>query len=406
MESLMTPIPSHSSRLTMPRHAPEVLLLLLGAVALTPLSVLARDDAGDAPTVRGVLFFSPSCPHCEVVITEHLPGIFERFGGAPTFRAGKALPSTDVAFYLLTNGTLEILFVDVTSQAGTTMFAEDGRRLGIARPGVPRLDIGDDHLTGSAEIPERLPGMIEAGLASGGIAWPAVPAIDEALASIPGPEAGDPSATSVEPAASQDRAPEEAMPATSRSVWDRIATDPLGNGLSMLALAGMLVSLVLVPILVQRGSLARLPTWPVALLAIVGIVVSLYLGIVEASGAEAVCGPIGDCRSVQGSEYATFLGAPVGMIGLAAYALLLLVWLVSRLVVGRLAATATVLAAAIAAVGLLCSVYLTILELSVIGAACMWCLTSALSMLGLFWLTASPGWDALGRLRRMGPSPI
>jgi uncharacterized membrane protein len=402
----MTRNRSHHSQLTIPRRALEALVLfLLGAAALAPLSGLAQDATGEEPVARGVLFFSPSCPHCEKVITEHIPGIFETFGGAPALLFDKALPSTDVAFYLMTNGTLQILFVDVTSEAGTTMFAEDAQRLGIVRPGVPRLDIGDDHLTGSAEIPERLPGIIEAGLASGGIAWPAVPAIEAALASIPVSEDGDPSGTSVRSSANPDGAPAETIPATNRSVWDRIASDPIGNGLAILALAGMLVSLVLVPALVRRGSLARVPSWPVAVLAIVGIVVSAYLGIVEASGAEAVCGPIGDCNSVQQSEYAALFGVPIGMIGLAAYTVLLLAWLVSRLTVGRLAATATVLTAAIAAGGMLFSIYLTVLEPFVIGATCMWCLTSALSIVGLFWLTASPGWDALGRLRRIGPSP-
>jgi uncharacterized membrane protein len=400
----MTPDRRPRSRLTVPRRALGVLVVFLLAAAFVPLSGLAQDDQGGEPVARGVLFFSPSCGHCELVIAEHIPGIFETFGGPPALRFDEALPSTDVAFYLMSNDTLEILFVDTTSDAGAMMFAEDGERLGIARLAVPRLDIGDEYLTGSAEIPERLPGIIEAGLTSGGIAWPAVPAIESALASIPGSRDGDLSGSSMQPSASPGGAPAMVIPATTRSVWDRVAADPLGNGLAILVLAGMLVSLVLVPILVQRGSLARIPSWPVAVLATVGIVVSTYLGIVEASGADAVCGPIGDCNSVQQSEYAAILGVPIGIIGLAAYTVLLLAWLVSRLTVGRLAVTATVLTAAIAAGGTLFSIYLTVLEPFVIGATCMWCLTSALCIVGLFWLTASPGWDALGHLREIRPS--
>ena len=45
------------------------------------------------------------------------------------------------------------------------------------------------------------------------------------------------------------------------------------------------------------------------------------------------------------------------------------------------------------------SAYLTFLEPFVIGATCMWCIGSALAMLGLLWLTAEPGWAAIDRLR-------
>ncbi len=401
----MTRDGSQCGRLAMPRRVIKVLGLFLLAAAFAPLPGLAQDDVGGEPVARGVLFFSPSCGHCELVITEHIPGIFDTFGGRATLLLDETLPSTDDAFYLMTNGTLEILFVDVTTEIGATMFAEDGRRLGIARPGVPRLDIGGDHLTGSAEIPERLPGIIEAGLASGGIAWPAVPMLDAALARIPGSWGGVLPGTSMRPSATPDGAsPATTIPGTNRSVWDRIGIDPLGNGLAIIALAGMLVSLVLVPILVHRGSLARVPSWPVPVLASVGIVVSAYLGIVEASGGEAVCGPVGDCNSVQQSEFAALFGVPIGVIGLAAYTVLLVAWLVSHLTVGRLAVTATVLTAAIAAGGTLFSGYLTFLEPFVIGATCMWCVTSAISIVGLFWLTASRGWNALGHLHEIGPS--
>jgi uncharacterized membrane protein len=45
------------------------------------------------------------------------------------------------------------------------------------------------------------------------------------------------------------------------------------------------------------------------------------------------------------------------------------------------------------------SIYLTFLEPFVIAATCMWCLASALCIVGLLWLTAAPGWAAVDRLR-------
>ncbi len=45
------------------------------------------------------------------------------------------------------------------------------------------------------------------------------------------------------------------------------------------------------------------------------------------------------------------------------------------------------------------SAYLTFLEPFVIGATCMWCIASALTMLALLWLVAGPGREAWVRLR-------
>jgi uncharacterized membrane protein len=48
--------------------------------------------------------------------------------------------------------------------------------------------------------------------------------------------------------------------------------------------------------------------------------------------------------------------------------------------------------------GTLFSAWLTFLEPFVIGATCMWCVLSALTMLALLWLTGADGWTALRRL--------
>ena len=49
--------------------------------------------------------------------------------------------------------------------------------------------------------------------------------------------------------------------------------------------------------------------------------------------------------------------------------------------------------------GVLFSSYLTYLEPFVIGATCLWCLTSALILTAMLWLAAGPGFRALGQLR-------
>jgi uncharacterized membrane protein len=49
--------------------------------------------------------------------------------------------------------------------------------------------------------------------------------------------------------------------------------------------------------------------------------------------------------------------------------------------------------------GTLFSIYLTFLEPFVIGATCMWCVTSAIIMTLLMWLTTGPATAAISELR-------
>jgi uncharacterized membrane protein len=106
---------------------------------------------------------------------------------------------------------------------------------------------------------------------------------------------------------------------------------------------------------------------------------------------------------VQDSEYAQLVGVPMGVIGVLGYTLVLAGWIVARLLEGRLADVLLVGVAAGTFAGTLFSAWLTFLEPFVIGATCLWCISSALTMLALMWLTAGRGWDALRRLRGRPP---
>jgi uncharacterized membrane protein len=137
----------------------------------------------------------------------------------------------------------------------------------------------------------------------------------------------------------------------------------------------------------------------IPILAIVGIFVAGYLTFVEASGAEAVCGPVGDCNTVQQSKYAMLFGIlPVGLLGLIGYLLIFGAWIIARLDLDHLSDYATVAIFGMTAFGTLFSIYLTFLEPFVIGATCAWCLTSAIVTAALFWLSADPMSEALERL--------
>jgi len=139
----------------------------------------------------------------------------------------------------------------------------------------------------------------------------------------------------------------------------------------------------------------------VPLLALVGAVVASYLTYIEATGATAVCGPVGDCNTVNQSEWARLFGVlPIGALGLMGYVAISAAWSVSRYASGLLSAWAGLSLAAMTIGGTLFSIYLTFLEPFVIGATCAWCLTSSMIITALMWLSVGAGraaWTRIGK---------
>ena len=137
----------------------------------------------------------------------------------------------------------------------------------------------------------------------------------------------------------------------------------------------------------------------IPVLCALGLGVAGYLAYVESAQVSAVCGPIGDCNTVQQSEYARLFGVlPIGVLGIIGYLLIAAGWLVRRLNKGRLADIAAVALLFMTISGTLFSVYLTFLEPFVIGATCAWCLTSAILMTLLMLLSITAGKPAVQRL--------
>jgi uncharacterized membrane protein len=262
------------------------------------------------------------------------------------------------------------------------------------RAGVPRLDVADEYLVGSLDIPSQFPGIIERGLAEGGIAWPPVPGIEAAIEPLD--DAVTITPTDDDGAALPARLDASALDKDA-SALDKLARDPVGNGISVIVLLALLGSLIAVPVLAVRGSLGAGLSPLVPVLLLVGIGVAAYLASIETSGGQAVCGPVGDCNAVQQSEYAALLGVPIGVLGIIGYGVMLALWAVGRSMQGRAADWAIIGLAACALGGTLFSAYLTFLEPFVIGATCMWCISSAVVMSALLWLTAGPAWAALHR---------
>ncbi|MCK4801253.1 MAG: vitamin K epoxide reductase family protein, partial [Anaerolineales bacterium] len=131
----------------------------------------------------------------------------------------------------------------------------------------------------------------------------------------------------------------------------------------------------------------QLDRWLIPLLSLIGIAIAGYMSYVEFYQVDAVCGPVGRCNTVQQSSYATLFGViPIGFLGLLGYLTVIILWLVGikdSPVWKKSADTALWI---VTLVGTLFSIYLTFLEPFVIGATCIWCLTSAVLMTFLFLL--------------------
>ena len=337
------------------------------------------------PVVHAVLFYSPSCGHCEYVITQTLPPLYEKYGKQ-----------------------LQIIGFDVTQPQGQTMFSAAMEKFGVLQAAVPLLVIDDITLTGSQEIPEQFPQLIEAYLSLGGVDWPAIPGLREMLIAAAQAATAQPSA----PSSSAPALPLTPSGGMQPSGWQgRFAADPVGNGISVVVLVGMIIAAGWGAHLFRTGRGTTLESrprpWLIPVLSILGLLVAGYLAFVESTGMRAACGPIGDCNTVQQSPYARLFGVlSVGTLGLIGYLGMGAAWAVARFAPARLQAGATRILFGLAALGTLFSIYLTFLEPFVIGATCAWCLASAVLTTGLMLLSVGPAATTLGAARAATVAPI
>jgi uncharacterized membrane protein len=179
----------------------------------------------------------------------------------------------------------------------------------------------------------------------------------------------------------------------------RLAIEMKSDGLVLAAMimAGMLAALIFTfwigGRVFQEKPLPNFPGWIVStipILALAGLGVALYLTIIETTAVPAVCGPIGDCNAVQQSSYSRVFGLiPVGVLGILGYLVILVAWAWGRFRSGALAGLAAPGIFACSFFGTLFSVYLTYLELFVIKAVCIWCLSSAV-IITLLMLASLP----------------
>lgn len=384
---------------------------LLTCILLFPtwfLSLIAPSPASDEVVIRAVLFYSPSCGHCHLVITETLPPLFEQYGEH-----------------------LYMVGVDISQPGGQALFMATLQYFNLESGGVPFLVIGDTYLVGSLDIPEKFPVLIEQYLAQGGVDWPAIPGLAEAMATPQATETPTPqvemtatatvlftpdTATPTLPVATTPTSPTSTPTPglivsgdQTGSMGAKFSRDLEGNILAVIVLTAMVVSLGGAVFFLQRhpgshqsrSALNPSWSWLIPLLCVIGLGVAGYLAYVETANVEAVCGPVGDCNTVQQSKYARLFGVlPIGDLGVVGYIMIIAAWLIGQVNHRRLAAYASLAMLAMTTFGVLFSIYLTFLEPFVIGATCAWCLTSAVIMTVLFWLSLSPARTALSDLQK------
>lgn len=244
---------------------------------------------------------------------------------------------TDQAQELLSESYSEqvtVEMIDVVTGEDVEYLYRVAAKFGVSKDQVnlPLVIIGDQILIGE-DIPEKLPVLVETYLQLGGVGRP-----------------------------------------------DLSTKHSDGFTLAVVIMALMGVALLYSLAAFAMGKTFSLPTWADGLipaLIILGIGVAGYLAYVETLSVEAVCGPVGDCNTVQQSRYATLFGfLPVGVLGLLGYLGLIAAWL-TRKYLPKFAKPADLAFFGMAFFAVLFSLYLTYLEPFVIRAVCIWCLTSA-----------------------------
>jgi uncharacterized membrane protein len=351
---------------------------------------------------------------------------------------------------------LQVLGVNTQQPGGSQLYQVTIEHFEIPPPrqGVPTLVIGDVVLVGSGEIPAQFPDMVKEHLAAGGIDWPDIPGLVEAITAseeaqqtAEAAEAAQPAGTTEETQAADTaetaqpteekltptpspQATATALPAPTSSpvpVADQSVLtigkdspppveaaeapppDSVGMALAAFILLGMLVALgfTIWRVVVSQSDLFRLDrypaaqatTWFIPVLSLVGLGVATYLAYVEITHIEAVCGPVGECNIVQASPYAQILGIPVAVLGMLNYIAIIFLWLVQKFVSGRLANLSALALLGLTFFGVLFSIYLTLLEIFVIQAVCAWCLSSAIITTVLMLLVVIPITRASPRLQ-------
>ncbi|PIE34726.1 MAG: hypothetical protein CSA55_00275 [Ilumatobacter coccineus] len=405
-------------------------LLTMIVILLMPLRAAAGAPNDDK--VYGLFFYSPTCPHCHDVITNDWPGIAGEFGDDlvvlfvdVTTEGGQALIQQTVREMEIEATGVPMLIIGETVLVGAIQIPEQTPDL--VRKGLAEGGIGYPPVTGIEAV---FGDTLER---------------ESTTTTVPDDGANDeaPATTAAGPAAQTDTEGTTSAPDTSKKGFlERYGNDPVANTLALIVLAALVISLIAVAMAVVKGTwppavpsfrglavtatsvlgtvigLILIPAsrdepitlvlsaalviafgliawlafsrrrltmshWVTPLALVAGLGAAAYLAWVESGTDAAACGLVGDCNLVQQSSYATIGGVSIGIIGVIGYVIMLALWTGYRLT-HQLQFSVALWVMVIGGVAF--STYLTFLEPFVIGATCLWCLSSAAVMLMLVWL--------------------
>ena len=113
------------------------------------------------------------------------------------------------------------------------------------------------------------------------------------------------------------------------------------------------------------------------LLAVVGIGIALYLTLYKVGVIGVLSCSIGSCETVNTSKWSMLFGIPIAAWGLAAYVALLVLAVAGSSEAREASVPIAKMLVVLTGWSVLFSAWLTYLELFVIHAICIWCVTSA-----------------------------
>jgi len=330
-----------------------ILLITLLLVYISPNSIHAKPTQAEEPVVYAVLFYSNGCPYCEEVLTGILPEVQSKY-----------------------QSQLSIMVVELASSKDVDNLYTLATVFGLSKEqvAVPFMVIDQTVLVGRDEINSKLRGIIDQYLSAGGIDYPDIPLLTSMLA--------------------------QGVQFSSIESTQQLLSEPVASSNSLgliiarvilvLMVIGLVFSIVMILRAFQGRSLRDLKDWTdivVPILSIIGLGASIYLTYVEITHTRALCGPVGDCNAVQSSPYAKLFGIlPIGIVGALGYIAILGMWLWQKFRLGVKDKTAGSIMFGMALFGTLFSIYLTYLEIFVIHAVCIWCLSSAVIIIALMLL--------------------
>ncbi len=337
----------------------KVLMLFITLLMASsyPTNVKAAPFQSELPQVHAVLFYSNGCPYCNQVLTTTLPPLQDQY-----------------------KTQLSILLIEIVTLKDVENLYTLGASLGLSKEqvAVPFLLIGRTPLVGVDEIESKFSGLIDKYLTSGGMEYPDMPLLNEMLSSGIAFTSFNPDLHLIPPSAA--------------------GTNTTGMAMAWGIMVFMLIALILTILLILRAfqgkPLREIKGWldiAIPVLSLIGLGASIYLTYVEITHTQALCGPVGDCNTVQSSPYAKLFGVlPIGLVGAIGYIAILVTWLWRHYRTDSFSKIAGPAMYGMALFGTLFSIYLTYLELFVIHAVCIWCLSSAVIITALMLLSLPP----------------